>query len=89
MIPARQHLKGLSVVRSTNPVHQSVLARDPSRASDGEVLPQRLRPASAGERVLPAFLDQDIDPLQNLGVCLLPAEIFGPTLQIETTFKAE
>lgn len=89
MIPARQHLKRLRVSRSTNPVHQPVLARDPSRPPSREVLPQRLRPAGAGERVSPAFLDQDIDPLQNLGVRLLPAEILGPTLQIKTTFKAE
>jgi hypothetical protein len=87
MIPARQHLKGLSVVRSTNPVHQSVLARDPSRASDGEVLPQRLRPASAGERVSPAFLDQNIDPLQDLAVGLLPAEILGSAFGIENDLQ--
>jgi hypothetical protein len=89
MISARQHLKRLRVTRPTNSVHQSVLPRDSSRPPAREVLPQRLWPARAGERVSPAFRDKDIDPLQNLGVRLLPAEILGPTLQIKTTFKAE
>jgi hypothetical protein len=89
MLPARQDLKRSHLTLSTNPVHQSVLALDPARPPACKVLPQRLRPPRAGERVSSAFLDQDINPLQNLGVRLLPAEIFGPTLQIETTFKAE
>lgn len=87
MIPTLRDLQGLRIAAARHAVHQSVLARDPSRPPACQVLPQRLRPAHAGERVSPAFLDQGIDPLQDLGVRLLPAEILGPAFRIENDLQ--
>lgn len=87
MIPARQYLKRLRVTRSTDPVYKAVLARDPARPPSRQIPSQRLGLARAGERVSPAFLDQNVDPLQDLGVRLLPAEIFGPAFGIENDLQ--
>src|SRR4051812_28383676 len=83
MIAARQQLERLRLAAAARPIDEPMLSRDPPRPPAGQLLPQRLGLAGAGEGMAPAFLDQRVDPLQHLRILALPSEILGPGFRVE------
>ena len=83
MIPALRNLQRLRIAGSRHAVHQPVLMVYPARPPARQIAAERFGFAVDLERIAPAFLDQRVHLVDDLGVVLLPVTIVLPSRRPE------
>jgi hypothetical protein len=78
MKPALRHLQLLCTPRTTHPVHQPIFQRHAPGPPAFEITAQWFRLSGSSEGRALAFLDQVVQPQQNLRIVGLPMQIVFP-----------